>query len=191
MECYLIRHAETVLNRKNVLQGWADAPLSDNGMLQAMKLSGVLPPWPIFSSDLKRALHTAELLAAPGQRIQPDARLREIHVGVWQGLSKARLGQTSLWQQYQRSPSTFRFPAGESLKDLQNRIVGAFYEYQERLDRFIIVSHRLAIKSLLCHLQGWSLDQIHSIDLPNAAVLHIYHEQDNHQLAIEPLILHD
>ncbi|WP_053960401.1 histidine phosphatase family protein [Sulfobacillus thermosulfidooxidans] len=191
MECYVIRHAETVLNRKNVLQGWADAPLSDNGMIQAMKLAGVLPSWPIFSSDLKRALHTAELFAVPGQRIQPDARLREIHVGVWQGLSKERLRHTSLWQRYQRSPSSFRFPGGESLKDLQYRIVGAFQEYQERLDHFIIVSHRLAIKSLLCHLQGWSLDQIHQIDLPNAAVLHIYNDCDDHQLSIKPFILHD
>ena len=187
MDCYVVRHAQTILNRRQILQGWADPPLSEEGITQARRLYGKMPPWPIYVSDLTRALRTAECLAWPGQRIQPDARLREIDVGAWQGVPKQHLRQKALWQEYEVSPASFRFPGGESLQELQTRVLGAFHEYEERHGRVIVVSHHLALKSLLCYLRGWSLDRIHQFALPNAVAVHISWTSGSPGVQIEQL----
>ncbi len=188
MECYLIRHAETNLNKEKVLQGWADAELSEDGVMQAERLRGTLPPWPLFTSDLQRAVNTARLLASPGQKVQPDARLREIDVGEWQGMAKAHLEGSSLWQEYQSSPATFRFPGGESLKDLQTRMLGAFHDYRMRYSQIIMVSHHLALKSLLCHFHGWTLDRIHTINIPNTAIIRVRITDESSHVQIEQIL---
>ncbi len=188
-QCYLIRHAESVLNRQNVLQGWANPELSEDGVAQAERLRGLLPLWPIFTSDLHRAFDTARLLAQPTQQVHRDARLREINAGEWQGMPKSSLEELPLWQNYQLSPGTFQFPQGESLNDLQTRMLEAFEDYVALHRQFIIVSHRLALRSLLCYFHGWSLDRIHTIDIPNGAIIRVQVMDDSSNVSIEQIRL--
>ncbi len=173
MDYYFIRHGESTLNREHTLQGWYNAPLSPRGHQQAAKLRGVLPPYPVVSSDLERAIETARELAEVGQRIQPDARLREADVGEWAGIPKVLVQESTLWRRYQTAPELFRFPGGESLEEVQKRMIGALEEYASVYPRLVIVSHQLALKSLICHLQGWDLASLHQFTLPNASVTHV------------------
>ncbi|WP_283620736.1 histidine phosphatase family protein [Limosilactobacillus avium] len=62
---YFIRHGETYFNRFARLQGWSDTPLTAKGHDDAVKIAKVLVPLKIdyfFSSDLKRAIDTAQII---------------------------------------------------------------------------------------------------------------------------------
>src|SRR5689334_9034949 len=99
----LARHGETDWNREGRWQGWADPPLNATGREQAAALAEQLRAVPfdaVYSSDLRRARETAEILAAPhGAEVVLDAGLREIDVGSWSGLTRAEIAE--------------RFPGGE------------------------------------------------------------------------------
>lgn len=91
----LARHGETDWNREGRWQGWADPPLNDTGRSQARQLAEELRSIPfdaVFSSDLRRAHETAEILAAPhGVPVVADPGLREIDIGSWSGLTRAEI----------------------------------------------------------------------------------------------------
>src|SRR5258707_7809407 len=89
----LIRHGETAWNVNGRWQGQAAVPLNDEGRRQAMLLAEHLLPRAaefaaIYSSDSLRCRETAELVASRlDKSVQLDARLREIDLGEWQGLT--------------------------------------------------------------------------------------------------------
>jgi broad specificity phosphatase PhoE len=91
----LARHGETDWNRQLRFQGHADEPLNETGRAQARELASRLRHEPIaavYSSDLRRASETAEIVAAIMELpIVLDRRLREIHVGSWQGRTRGEL----------------------------------------------------------------------------------------------------
>lgn len=172
MNIFLIRHAESVLNKKNIIQGWENPELSEAGLVQAQRLAGAFPQdIPIISSDLQRAKRTAEFVASPhGERVQLDARLREVHVGHWQGFNKSDLSDDPLWTAYQTNPEHFQFPGGESLHDVQQRMMTVASEHILLGQDVILVSHRLALRSLVCYFTKRSLADLHTIDIPNASI---------------------
>ena len=87
----LLRHGRTGDNAAGRIQGQLDTPLDDTGQAQAAAVAPLLAagqPSLVVSSDLVRALDTAAPLAAQvGVELQVDARLRELHLGAWQGLT--------------------------------------------------------------------------------------------------------
>ncbi|WKG01582.1 glucosyl-3-phosphoglycerate phosphatase [Mycolicibacterium sp. HK-90] len=87
----LLRHGQTEYNAGSRMQGQLDTELSDLGREQAAAAAEVLAkrqPLLIVSSDLKRALDTAVTLGdRAGIPVQVDTRLRETHLGDWQGLT--------------------------------------------------------------------------------------------------------
>ena len=91
MKLYFMRHGETVWNTQAKLQGKSDIPLNEKGVALARVTGEALADVPfaaIYSSPLKRALQTAQLVA--GDREVPivtDRRLEEIGFGIWEGLS--------------------------------------------------------------------------------------------------------
>ncbi|MBY0443005.1 MAG: histidine phosphatase family protein [Mycobacteriaceae bacterium] len=87
----LLRHGQTAYNLGSRMQGQLDTELSELGRAQAVAAAEVLgqqQPLLIVSSDLQRAHQTAVVLATgAGLPVQVDARLRETHLGEWQGLT--------------------------------------------------------------------------------------------------------
>lgn len=87
----LLRHGQTEYNAGSRMQGQLDTDLSDLGRDQAVAAAEVLAkrqPLVIVSSDLRRALDTAVSLGErSGMPVQVDTRLRETHLGDWQGLT--------------------------------------------------------------------------------------------------------
>ena len=108
MQLLIIRHGETPLNVARVMQS-ADTPLSDNGQAQAARLGQRLTG--IVSSDLPRALQTAEAIAAAtGLPIITSALLHERNFGDLRGRPHASLGFDAL-------AMTEAPPNGESMAD--------------------------------------------------------------------------
>ena len=87
----LLRHGQTEYNAGSRMQGQLDTDLSTLGREQAAAAAEVLAkrePLAIVSSDLRRALDTATALAElSGVDLSVDTRLRETHLGDWQGLT--------------------------------------------------------------------------------------------------------
>jgi probable phosphoglycerate mutase len=87
----MLRHGQTEFNAGSRMQGQLDTELTDLGRSQALAAAEVLAtrqPLLIVSSDLRRAFDTAETLAqCCGLPVHADPRLRETHLGDWQGLT--------------------------------------------------------------------------------------------------------
>ncbi len=86
---YLVRHGETVDNANQTMQGQTQGELNERGILQAQELS---EEWKdreidvIVSSDLKRAVDTAAIVAAPhGLEVVKTPLLRERDWGDFTG----------------------------------------------------------------------------------------------------------
>ena len=89
----LLRHGRTAWNAESRFQGQADPPLDDTGVAQAYEAAGILAavaPDLLVSSDLERALRTAEIVgAAAGRRVRTHEGFRERSLGHWEGLTRA------------------------------------------------------------------------------------------------------
>lgn len=91
---YLFRHGETDWNKERRIQGHIDIPLNDRGREQARALARHierLGVQSIVSSDLSRALETATLASGRSTLVRSDQRLREIHLGKLQGLTREEM----------------------------------------------------------------------------------------------------
>ena len=82
---YIIRHGETVFNRKGRIQGWCDSPLTDLGVSQAKQLGKELKNVPFdvcFCSTSERAIDTANsILEGRNVKIIPSKNLKEQSFG--------------------------------------------------------------------------------------------------------------
>lgn len=87
----MLRHGQTEWNAGSRMQGQIDTDLTDLGRTQAVAAAEVLAkrqPLLIVSSDLRRAFDTAAALGErTGLAVGVDTRLRETHLGDWQGLN--------------------------------------------------------------------------------------------------------
>jgi 2,3-bisphosphoglycerate-dependent phosphoglycerate mutase/probable phosphoglycerate mutase len=134
----LLRHGQTDYNVAGRMQGHLDSILTDLGREQAVAAAPVLAalaPDRLISSDLRRAADTAELVGqACGLPVKFDARLRETHLGRWQGRTVAEIerdepGAISTW----RSDPAWAPPGGESRVDVVLRSRPVVDELDEEL----------------------------------------------------------
>jgi broad specificity phosphatase PhoE len=166
-QLYLVRHGETHSNRERRFQGQLDVPLSPAGHDQAAALGRWLAGRSVqfgalYSSDLRRAAQTAEVVG-PHLGLKPVLApgLREIDCGEWQGLTGAEIearfpGGLQTWHE---EVDTFCLPGGESVRDLERRMV-TFYQdtvAPHRGDAVLLISHGLALSVLIAALLDWDL----------------------------------
>ena len=151
MSIVLIRHGETPLNAARVLQP-ADTPLSDKGLEQAQavarRLAASRPaPLALLSSDMPRALQTAQAIAAStGLPMRTTQLLHERNFGDLRGRPYDSLG-------YDPLATDDAPPGGESVAEFEARVAQAFDEIlalRAALDGdLVVVTHGLVIRTLL------------------------------------------
>ncbi|MHB8573483.1 MAG: histidine phosphatase family protein [Candidatus Dormibacteria bacterium] len=136
MRLWLVRHGESTWNRDRRVQGQSDPPLSPLGLRQARAAARALAPVPIiavYSSDLERAARTADEVARPHRlAVVREPRLREVHVGAWEGLTRddllsdhAQLYRT--WRE-QGAANWDLIPGGEGTAAFRARVDGVIDE---------------------------------------------------------------
>jgi broad specificity phosphatase PhoE len=174
---WLVRHGATTAPPDTAI-GATDLPLSDEGLEQARILAADLASRPlvrVLSSDLRRALSTADVIAAAHHLVaETTPALREIDFGSWEGRSLADLWSeepraAKAWEDDIRStPPTF----GENLADLQIRVEG-FWRRVRPLDEgeVAIVAHRCSLAVLRAMITGESLEDAFSIQLAHGAAV--------------------
>lgn len=170
-QALLVRHGQTDWNAAGRWQGHQDVPLNSTGRAQAQALAARVAGWPItaiYSSDLRRAGETAEILAgALGLSPTYDAALRERSAGIYEGLTGAELraNYPSVWESIQTGE--VRPIGGESFEELQARVVAAYTDILRRHpgETVLIVSHGGALHALLSHVLELPLPLVYRLSL--------------------------
>ena len=160
----LVRHGHTPTAGKT-LTGWQrGVHLTDRGREQAdalvARLEGIQVA-AIYSSPLERCRETAApLAAARGLPVRVRRGLIETGYGDWTGRSISQLRRTKLWRTLQRSPSAIRFPAGESLRDVQTRAVDETLAIAADHPNgvVVVVTHADVVRLALAHFAGMHVD---------------------------------
>jgi probable phosphoglycerate mutase len=149
----LVRHGQSVWNADGRWQGQADPPLSELGEEQAVAAARVLGMVDaIYASDLVRAHHTAELVAAQlGADVALEPRLRERSAGEWEGRTRAEIDDR--WPGYLE---TGRRPAGYEPDDsVLARVLDALHAIASAHDGdVLVVTHGGVVRVVERHLGG-------------------------------------
>jgi broad specificity phosphatase PhoE len=164
----LWRHGRTEWNVVDRFQGQTDIPLDEVGHAQAARAAAVLAayrPAGLYSSDLSRCYQTAELLAErTGLEIITDKRLREIHVGSWEGLlgEEIRAADPELARRLWAGEDVRRSPTGESPSEVAERMLEPLMEIAESAadhSTVVVVTHGLSGRVGACRFVGLPFPQ--------------------------------
>ncbi|MDE3089657.1 MAG: DUF3090 family protein [Chloroflexota bacterium] len=173
----LIRHASNDYLKDGRLAGWIPGVhLNAQGQREADALARRLNPIPIsaiYSSPLERALDTATAVAAC-QKLEVHIReeLGESRVGEWSGKTVKELEQTEEWKQMLAHPVGFHPPGGESIEEVQKRIVAALDAIVAAHPKEIVAvfSHADPLKAAIAHYLGMDLNNFNRIAISPASV---------------------
>jgi probable phosphoglycerate mutase len=172
----LVRHAVTEATGRRLSGNMPGLHLSDRGRQQAERLAERLASMPLaalYSSPLERCMETAAALSG-GRSLDVVAlpSIREVEYGRWTGRPLAQLARTTLWRQLLHSPSSVRFPEGETLPEVQRRSVGALDEVAARhpKGRVAVVTHADVIRLVLAHYAGIHIDLFQRLIVSPASV---------------------
>jgi 2,3-bisphosphoglycerate-dependent phosphoglycerate mutase/probable phosphoglycerate mutase len=160
----MVRHGQTDFNVEGRMQGHLESELTPTGFAQARHSAELLAgyrPVRLCSSDLSRAARTAEQIAlTTGVPVITDSRLRETHLGKWQGLTPEEVetdwpGAVEVW----RADPTWAPPGGESRLDVAGRARPVVDELDTELAggepvTAMFCAHGGLISSLTCSLIG-------------------------------------
>jgi probable phosphoglycerate mutase len=172
----MLRHGQTEYNAGSRMQGQLDTDLTDLGRAQASAAAEILAkrqPLLIVSSDLRRASDTAAALGErAGLTVELDTRLRETHLGDWQGLTHTDVdgiapGARLAW----RDDARWAPHGGESRVDVAERSLPLVAELVEGLSEWgsgeggvesdrpvVLVAHGGLIAALTAALLGIPVD---------------------------------
>ncbi|MEI5908662.1 histidine phosphatase family protein [Bacillus spongiae] len=193
MNIYLIRHGETEANVMNkekytMFTGQYDTSLTQNGEAQALRLFdkiGHLRFDRVFSSDLSRAVNTAEIIF-PKMDIHKTSLLRERSLGVFEG---KRLLDISTKEEYKKFFSDCEYkdfkhsfvtkaPQGESYTDVMKRVKLFFSNINlHDFDNVAIVSHAITMKCILKFLLNLSEEETLKLKINNCEPIKLINEE--------------
>jgi broad specificity phosphatase PhoE len=156
----LVRHGQTPWNEAGRWQGHADPGLTALGRSQAKEVAQTITAltdraWSrIVASDLERARQTAAAVAsALSLPVEEDARLRELDVGRWSGLTRAEIESLDpeTLRAFERGEPAIRPGGGESRIEIRERAHAFACDLAERLagESIIVVTHLGIIRALV------------------------------------------
>ena len=173
----LIRHGENEWVSSGKLAGRTPGVhLNEKGRDQAQQLAEMLAHQPIraiYSSPLVRCLETAQPVAERlGLSVCEDPGLLEVDYGDWHARELKELGKLPEWQMVQHFPSSFRFPGGEALREVQQRSVAALERIAARHPNEVVAlfSHGDVIRTTLAHYAGTALDLFQRVQISTASI---------------------
>lgn len=172
----LIRHGNTALVGKALAGRQTGVRLDEAGRSQAQNLVRRLASTHIdavYSSPLERAVETAQPLAASRNLpIIERERLAEIDFGQWTGATLTDLESDPAWQRFNTFRSSSRAANGESILDLQLRIVAELEDLRlQHPDEVVaLFSHGELIRSAIIYYAGIPTDLSLRIEVSPASI---------------------
>lgn len=174
---FLIRHGENEWVETGKLAGRTpNVHLNEKGHKQSAVLAERLANQPIsaiYSSPLVRCVETAQPLAEKlGLSVVEEPGLLEVDYGEWRGGELKELSKRPEWQLVQIYPSGFRFPGGETLREVQSRVVGTLERIRKEHEgqAVALFAHGDILRTLLAWYLGAPLDLFQRIVISTASV---------------------
>jgi probable phosphoglycerate mutase len=183
----IVRHGQTEWNIKGIRQGHLDSPLTGRGLAQAKALGQRLAREKfsvLYSSDLGRAIETArEIVSVTGHQIVTDARLRERHLGIFQGLNADEINERYPEERrlMRTSGPGYVIPGGESMIQQVERNVAFFDSLAVRHagETIVVVTHGGVVSGFFRHTLAIPLDAPRRFEFVNAGLNVFAHEDGN------------
>lgn len=174
----LVRHGETEWNVTMQLQGHRDSSLTKLGRKQVEATAELLKGRKfdcLYSSDLRRALRTAEIVNQYHQlEIQLESGLRERMFGIMESLTRNQLKQRypETYEGYMNRVPDFPIPNGESLTDFNNRAISTLQTIAEQNQEknILLITHGGILDCVIRHIFNMTLDSPRVYRLYNASV---------------------
>lgn len=176
MEIVLIRHA-TCAHMESVLFGRSvDGPLDERGEGQARFVAQRLldaPQLVVESSPRRRTRHTAGIIASQGDtvvRIVPQ--MDEVDFGSWSGQTFEALAADPQWRRWNKYRAVSRTPAGDSIRDVQQRVLAHFRKLEQLFDAgtIAIVTHAEVIRSVVLLALRAPIDDYYKFEIGPASL---------------------
>lgn len=160
MKLYFVRHGETDMNVRNMFYGWYDADINAKGISQAEELREAFRQIhidKIYASDLKRAYHTAEIIA--GDRpVETMPQLRELYYGKWENRTWEEMTEEdrAILKKWRTDWQEMTMPEGEPFMDFYQRVIAGLEQIikENKGKHVLVVSHNGALSAMHCHLTG-------------------------------------
>jgi broad specificity phosphatase PhoE len=174
---YLTRHGQTEWNSRGRMMGWADEDINELGRAQATRLALRMEKLrldAVYTSPLSRAITTGAIIGKNhGLTPHPVQGLIEINYGDWEGLYRKEVNER--WPELQKrmhdDPSGLAIPGGETFKQLEIRVVGAFNDVvrAEEGKHVLMVSHQGILKVLVSQLLDISYRDWNKFEIQNTS----------------------
>lgn len=175
----LIRHGETDWNQQMRFQGQTDVVLNARGIEQAEAVAYRLrnePLQAIYSSDLQRAMQTAQIVAKYHD-LSPvaDPDLRELSYGIWEGMRREEILASEwaeLFERYRKDSLRHRPPGAEYPEQIieRSRRMLARILRQHSDGTVCIVGHGGSLRALICVALSAPVETFRHIRLDNASL---------------------
>jgi broad specificity phosphatase PhoE len=172
----LVRHVEHVVQKEVLLGRTHDAPFTERGKEQLALLAESLRHQhvtAIHSSPRRRALDTAAAIAAAHEMtVEIRQELDELNYGEWSGRRLHDLARDPQWRRWNKRRSAWRPPNGESMRDVQARML----RYASEIggagpgETIVAVTHAEPIRALLLYVAGIPIDDFMRIDVDPGGV---------------------
>lgn len=194
---YLTRHGESLHNIKKIIGG--DSELSLLGLKYARALYTFISnessikkasTCHIYSSTLKRSIRTAEELKCLGRSYTYKC-LDELHAGICDSMTYEEVKENHPHEYEERNKDklNYRYPRGESYRDLINRIEPMIHEIERRDGPVIVVGHQATLRCIYGYFNNAPLEKIPTLDIPLHCVIKFVPEAygfDEERFIIDP-----
>ncbi|MEO1641020.1 MAG: histidine phosphatase family protein [Pseudomonadota bacterium] len=178
---WMVRHGPT---HAKTMVGWSDIPADLSDTAAISRLRAYLPDAPVVSSDLIRAVATADALD-PDQRLPHDPALREINFGAWEmrGFAEVSAEDPDTIRAYWETPGDIAPLGGESWNAVRARLDTAIDSYlSARHPNLIIVAHFGAILTQVQRALGIDGYTAFGHKIDNLSVTDLTHGPDGWQV---------
>lgn len=178
MNIFLVRHGESQGNLEQRFIG-ANSPhgLTETGQKQSKNAARILSSYDlgnakIYSSPAIRAVETVEIISERlGIYYTIEERLTEINLGEMEDMLKSDVEKKykDVIKNFSEKPSLCEIPGGESIPEVQQRILSFIYDKVDEGHDLILISHDVAIRAFLVYAMNMSVDFIWSLSVDELA----------------------
>jgi probable phosphoglycerate mutase len=128
-------------------------------------------PSAVQSSPQRRALQSAAIIANRcGCAVEIASGFDEIDMGSWTGAAFADLASDKKWRRWNARRGSARPPGGESMGEVQRRVIEHLEQLKGIVGDIVIVSHAEPIRAALMHYLAIPLDRFHSVQIDPASI---------------------
>ena len=172
---YLVRHGHHALVGSLLCGRMSGVSLDDFGCMQMSDCAErmILTPTAVQSSPQRRAQQSASIIAARfGLPVEIVPAVDEIDFGDWTGRPFSELDDDPAWRRWNSRRGSSRPPNGESMRELQRRVVRHLDALRDDASDgiIVVVSHAEPIRAALLHYANVALDDFLSIPVDTASI---------------------